>query len=186
MEPHRREPVPSDQSAHGDLEHGVGGLAVDRPVGDRFPQRHDAAAALAGMLRHRGLDRAEAGQAGGERVADGVVHPGGIDGAEVDQRAQDVRAAQVLVSLRVEAETVGRFVDDHAVEGDRSAPAEHDHVDRVGVGARYAVEVGGGAVRGNRPVADRRQCRGDALFGGVRRAVEAGDVRVDLFDRPRP
>jgi hypothetical protein len=79
---------------------------------------------------------------------------------------------------------VGGQVDDDAVEVQVSSCAGDDHVDRVVRRARDSPQVGGGPVRRQRRFAHRQYAGGDPLLTGVGCARQAGDMRVDLVDRP--
>ena len=73
MELHSRKAVSDDQAMHRLLEYGIGRLAVDRPIGNGFPEGHDSGAAVLGVLNHGAFERAETAHAGGQSVADGVA-----------------------------------------------------------------------------------------------------------------
>ena len=86
-------PCRVQQPAHRQLQHAVGGLAVEHPVGQCGAERRDAVAAPAGMHVDRPLAGRRAGQRLQQDVADGGVYRRRVDGAEVAEEPQDVRGA---------------------------------------------------------------------------------------------
>ena len=68
-----------------------------------------------------------------ERVADRLADATRIHGAEIDQRAQDVRARDPVASLRAQVFQVARGVDHDAVQLVIVAAAGGDEVDGIGV-----------------------------------------------------
>ena len=68
------------------------GLRSIDQLGDGVAKRHDPGATVFGVLDDDGLERRQGGEAVRDGVADGVGHGASIDGAEIEQRPQDVRA----------------------------------------------------------------------------------------------
>ena len=184
-------PWRGQQPAHRQLEHAVGGLAVEHPVGQRGAERRDAVAAPAGVDVDRPAEVVGPGQRLQQDVADGGVHRGRVDGAEVAEEPQDVRGADPGPHHGGEVAAIAGPVHDDAVEARLPVAHREDDVDGVVVRAGHAPEVGRAAVRRHRPPPGGEHGGGDALLPGLGHAREAGDAGMErdeppVGDRPVP